>query len=210
MIRQYTQKGDPRLCVKLSAILVSALKQEAKENKRRFQDELAMRLSATFKNNIEYRTRASMVLPQLRNDDDLAPYSQMISGEMLGMLLDAAALEQHSLDEEVSFRLKMSFMEAQALHTSQLCTKVIRHKLTKNTREAQRTLMEQGQRYIFELQQLEMNIRYESWLPEEMKFKSFEKINVKNETVEIRKKIAEERRSIINEDRKIGFFWHRS
>lgn len=205
IIRQYTKKGDPHLSVKLPATLLAALKQEATENKRPYQDELALRLHATFKRNTEYRTRASMVINQIKNDDGYIPYRQQISQDIMNLLTQAAKIDKHSLSEEVCFRLKISFMEAQAMGTSQLYTKIIRQKLTQKTIAAQNAVMKFGKRYVFELQQLELNIRNESWIPKEIMFKAFECIDVKEQTKQIRKQITTERQDIMKEDRTYGF-----
>ena len=205
IIRQYTKKGDPCLSIKLPATLIAALKQEAAENKRPYQDELALRLHATFKRNIEYRTRASMVINQIKEDDNYAPYRQQISQDIMNLLIKASKIDNHSLAEEVCFRLKISFMEAQAMGTNQLYTKLVRHKLTQKTIAAQNVIMKFGKRYVFELQQLELNIRNESWIPKEMLFKSFECIDVKEQTKQIRKKITTERQDMMKEERTYGF-----
>ena len=205
IIRQYTKKGDPCLSIKLPATLIAALKQEAAENKRPYQDELALRLHATFKRNTEYRTRVSMVLDQIKNDDDYVPYRQQISQDIMNLLIKASKVDNHSLAEEVCFRLKISFMEAQAMGTSQLYTKIVRHKLTQKTIAAQNAVMKFGKRYIFELQQLELNIRNESWIPKEIMFKAFECIDVKAQTKQIRTQITTERQDIMKEDRAYGF-----
>lgn len=204
-IRQYTQQGDPCLSIKLPATLIEALKQEAKENKRPYQDELAKRLYATFKKNTEYRTRASMVIDQIKSDDNYTPYRQKISQDIMNLLIKASKIDNHTLAEEVCFRLKISFMEAQAMGTSQLYTKIVRHKLTQKTIAAQNAVMKLGKRYVFELQQLELNIRNESWIPKEIMFKSFECIDVEEQAKQIRQQIATERQDIMKEDNAYGF-----
>ena len=101
--------------------------------------------------------------------------------------------------EKSSSDLKISFMEAQAMGTSQLYTKIIRHKLTQKTIAAQNAVMKLGKRYVFELQQLELNIRNESWIPKEIMFKSFECIDVKVQTKQIRTQITAEHQDIMKE-----------
>lgn len=203
-IRQYTQKGDPRIRVKLPEALVVLLKQEAKLHKRPYQDEMVRRLIATFKKNTEYRSCASLALNRLNAMTNFVSYGQMISRDVLSLLQAAAEVDQHTLEQEISCRLQMTFMEACAMGASQIYTKIMCHKITEKDQRQEKGQWIQGQRYVFELQQLELNIRNESWLPKELTFTAFEKIDVSKASKSIREHLKEESVKIVQENLKLG------
>ena len=63
---------------------------------------------------------------------------------------------------------------------------------TQKKLEAEREALLPGRRYVYELQQLELNIRYEDCIPEIQQFKAFTMINFQKETQAIRQRIREE------------------
>ena len=183
VIRQYTLRGDPRLAVKLPESLVDAVTQEAKVKKSLIRDEIARRLAATFKNDVEYRVRVSLLKQDPIESHASKIYRQNLSCEIMDLLKESAAVERHSLDEEVSLRLQISFMEPGIMGTQSILARITYNIPTQKKLEAEREALLPGRRYVYELQQLELNIRYEDCIPE----------SVQKEKEAIRQRIQNER-----------------
>ena len=66
-IRQITQKGDPVLRIKLPNNVIALLKTLAKQNKRRYQDELIKRLAVSFKQNNITESLQAQLIPQIKS-----------------------------------------------------------------------------------------------------------------------------------------------
>lgn len=189
-LRQYTQKGDPRLRVKLPLDLLEALFQEAKLNKRRPQDELSKRIAATFHHAAEYKRHLETLKELLYEAPTDREYIQIISRDLLNFLQHSADLNQHELSEEVFFRLKVSFIAEIKMGTIDAFSKIQYKKFTPKELEEQRIAALPGRMQLYELQKLELILRFEDCVSEEEKM-SFKSIDFVKETKEIRKRLRQ-------------------
>lgn len=65
-IRQITQKNDPMARIQLPEELILKLKDTAKQNKRRPQDQFIKSLAETFKHEANYLSTFNNLLPDLK------------------------------------------------------------------------------------------------------------------------------------------------
>lgn len=64
-MRQMTEKGDPMVRIALPEVVINMLKNAAKKNKRRPQDEFIKRIFATFQYEAEFSEISKKLLPEL-------------------------------------------------------------------------------------------------------------------------------------------------
>ncbi|HQU09487.1 MAG TPA: hypothetical protein PLV25_05965, partial [Opitutales bacterium] len=93
----------------------------------------------------------------------------------------------------VTLRLQISFMEPGIMGMQSILARITYNTRTQEKLEAERLALLPGRRYVYELQQLELNIRYEDCISEAHQFKAFTMINIQKETRAIRQRIRDER-----------------
>jgi hypothetical protein len=138
MVNKNTNETSPLLKVTLYDFLFDTLCKEAKDNICSVQDEFVDRLVATFNNDIEYRVRAIELKQSNITISSANTHSQVISQDLMDVLIESAIVDQHTIDQEISLRLMVSFVNAPEMALTQKHAKAIAKNITHTAKEAER------------------------------------------------------------------------
>src|ERR1700677_1984671 len=116
-MRELIQKGDPRMRIQLSEVLLQMIQAKAKENKRRVQDQLIKSLAETLKNEQAALGKISEnPLLELEAEHKASKiYAQVIPREMMEALKNSAQQKGVSFNMEIIFRLEANMSEQKIL-----------------------------------------------------------------------------------------------
>ena len=186
--------SDPYLTVRIPQNLMDALICEATAQNRSVEKEILNRIMATMDHDIEYRVRViSIKANQKEYLEEL--HSQQVSAEVLRMLKASAEKDALTLDQEVSFRLLVSLINAEQMGTSGQFAKLVVDPAMQAQIDQEKTFAHYSRRYSLELQQLELMVRYgDCWRGDEGIFE-FNLIDVEEQKAFIHEKMKEERRA---------------
>lgn len=186
--------SDPYLTVRIPQNLMDALICEATAQNRSVEKEILNRIMATMDHDIEYRVRViSIKANQKEHLEEL--HSQQVSAEVLRMLKASAEKDALTLDQEVSFRLLVSLINAEQMGTSGQFAKLVVDPAMQAQIDQEKTFANYSRRYALELQQLELMVRYgDCWRGDEGIFE-FNLIDVEEQKAFIHEKMKEERRA---------------
>ncbi len=129
----YTQDAKSYPCIKLTLcdFVLEVLTEEAKANHHTIQEEINRRLRATFLNEIEYRVRLIELKQAQIAFSNPKKYSFITNRDMVDLLAASAIANKHPLDEEVLFRLLVSFANPTEMNLTNYCNALI-HRYIKN------------------------------------------------------------------------------
>ena len=110
MIIYQNKKG--LLCLKLALcdFILNVLSKEAAKNNRSIQSEITDRLRATFYNDIEYRVRVIELQESKVISHSIKKRTLAVDRNMMDLLVASAVVDNRSLDEEISLRLMVGFV----------------------------------------------------------------------------------------------------
>ncbi|MCX7124086.1 MAG: hypothetical protein NTV32_10590 [Gammaproteobacteria bacterium] len=132
-----SQQGSP--CIKLTFcdFILEVLSKEAAANNRTIQNEIMKRLRATFFNDIEYRVRITELQQSKIAFSSPKKYTLFIDRDMVDLLAASALVDNRTLDEEVLFRLLVSFVNPTEMGLMNHYNALIRHHITNEEKERQ-------------------------------------------------------------------------
>ncbi len=208
-MREMTQSGDPMLRIRLPQPLVQALKAAAKQNKRRYQDEMIKRMSAIYKSidlaeQIQEQVLLDLMKPYQLNQAGnglmmgitpphnesllthiesgaLIKYAQVLPADMLAQLKLSAVKHSLPLEIEVASLLLVSFVAAKNLGLDTTAHHLINYKTSRKQAEEECKRKRQGWQYLFEIEKLKLYLSMKNHLPRNFK-ENFLLIDVKRET----------------------------
>lgn len=195
-MREMTKTGDPMLRIKLPRALIQLLKDAAKHNTRRYQDQVIKSLARTFKYEAAYAEAFMKFLPDLKDmyqSESLEKYAQVISTEMMQALRQSADSQGIALDMEVALRLTTSMTEPALARDNSLLNRLLGKAFTSDEAVAECLRQREDWLYLYELEKLRLFLRFEKNLPREIK-ETFTVINVKEESKRIKAELDAEDR----------------
>lgn len=159
-VRELTRKGDPRLNVFISAALKAQIETLAKQNRRRFQDEIIKRLAATL--------RLGINISECVYDEDHADAEkicQVIPREMLNALEQHAEAKQNSLDMEVAERLKTTLAKPNDFGFSPLLSQILHQKIKPAQYKNECTARQNAWLNLYQSEKLKLYLEFKKYLP---------------------------------------------
>jgi len=138
MIIYQNKKGLLCLKVALCDFVLNVLSKEAAKNNRSIQSEITDRLRATFYHDIEYRVRVIELQESKIVSHGIKQRALAIDRNMMDLLVASAVVDNHSLDEEISLRLLVGFVNPVEMELINHYNTLIRHHIINEEKERQR------------------------------------------------------------------------
>lgn len=168
-MKKMTVIGDPRLKIQLSETIQAKLKEAAKKNKRRVQDEFILRIAASFELNEQYESLQLELQQKPEISNNLSHYSQALPVEMLQEINRASGERGIGVGQEVASRLLATFIQPEKFGLESLAMKIMNTQFSMDEAMQECKQKRNGWLYLYEVEKLKLFMKFEKKLPRKIR-----------------------------------------